>query len=727
MGFVSDFANYLRTGVFFRAEGLQRYSQWELATASWAITDEAAYVREGYRQNPILYRCVELLAATVSTPDLVGYSQKAAGEELLALTDPLMGLLQRPSSDYKTQTRLVRLIVRRMMLSGEFWAFKVPGERTGKVVDLQPLHGYKMRVRRGRYGVEKYEYHFDPAQPPVILDPEQVLYLKLDDPMDEDRGLGPLAAAARDTDVDNAVTGYRKAFFDNAAITSGILTTDQPATPRQLEEWGADWRDKYGGKKNAGRTPVLGGGLSYQRVGALPGEIAFNDIVALSQANVCSALGVPPILVNAKVGLDRATYSNYGQARSSLWEDTVSPLLVLIADEFTHALVGPAEGKVCRFDTSKVPALQEDREKKAERYGRGLDRGTITINEYREAIGARPVDDGDVYLRRPGVIVIPAGELDVQQEESEPVEEVLDEGEVRRELSPAPNGSPNGHVYRDQPPAEIMRDIAERAGFPTQTIERRELSRDEKRMRRAIEDVFEEQLAAVVEGLPLVLGEGDTVALREARASSPFGFLVDTALEIMLSAATEVARTAEAVRSHISRILGRSGKDAAGELGAEWDGEAFDVDAYAEQAAMDVANSMTGTTREIVRRELEAGLAAGEGRDALADRLEGAIKDRSRAERIAGTEGHRSAEAGKLFGYRQAGISRVRWRTTSSEPCEFCEALAARGAISIDEGFARLGDELEGTGGGTMRNAYAELEHPPLHPNCNCELEPVED
>lgn len=745
MGFLEDFATYLRTGIAARqAKGVERYSAWEIAWASWAITDEAAYVREGYRRNPTLYRGIELLASTCSTAELKGYLETAKGEESLRATDPLAQLLRRPSSDYDTQTRLIRQIIRRLYISGEFWAYKVPGERTGRVVDLQPLLSNKMRVKKPASeagGRKSYLFYYDWAKEPVTLEPEQVLFIKFDDPMDPDRGLSPLAAAARSTDVANSVIESQKAFFDNGTIASGILTTDEKAPPSQLTEWAQSWADRYGGSKKAGKTPVLGGGLTYQRTGGLPGELAFGEIMGLSDSAMCSALGVPPILIGAKVGLDRATYSNYVQARSQLWEDTVAPLLKFIAEAFTNALVDEGDGKVCRFDTQGVPALQEDRNKKADRFRAALDAGAITVNEFRAALDLAPLADGEVYLRGPQRIPIPVGEG------STPLELPAPDGSAgeSRDGARAALETPNGHRSSSALPAPATTHSGPPGGSTAQLLSARhqvrtpatslrkdvalDLGADAAKIRRAMEGVFDAQLEAVVAGIPLLYGDEETVVLRDGssisrslRAASPFGYLVDVVVDSILNVAAEVARTAEAVRGHFRKILERFGESAAG---SAWEGGALEVDAYAEEAAMRLGNSATQRTRELVRSALEEGLEAGEEKEALAERLEGVLADRSRAELIAATEAHRLAEAGRLLGWRSSGVAEVRWRTTSDDPCEFCRAPEASGPQPIDQAFAGLGDALDGADGGTMSVRYEDLEHPPLHPRCACELEVV--
>jgi len=82
----------------------------------------------------------------------------------------------------------------------------------------------------------------------------------------------------------------------------------------------------------------------------------------LSETRICSAFGVPAILVGANTGLQRSTYSNYREARESFWEETLLPLYRRI-EQFMAGLLQPefpSERGYLGFDFSQVKALQED-------------------------------------------------------------------------------------------------------------------------------------------------------------------------------------------------------------------------------------------------------------------------------------------------------------------------------------------------------------------------------
>lgn len=421
MGFFQTVGRFLRTSIWTRS--LAKYSTYETLTPAYSMVDESRYISEGYRANALVYRCVELIANSASQPMLKGVRETPEGDAELPTSDPLASLLERPSSEHGSQTGFIKEITVFLMLLGEAPLYKVPGNVTGRTVELQLLRPSRVEVERDKSGKKVYVYRHDPSLPPKKLKEDQLIFLRLRDPANKDRGLAPLVAAARETDTDNQITDWRKGFFQNGAIPPGILTTEQQAGEKQLEEWAIKWTKRYGGAPGAGKTPALAGGLTYQATGIKPGDFALDEFSGLSESRICMAFGVPPGLVGAKVGLDKLTYNNAPFIKKSFWEETMSPLLTFLEDDLTDGLTGARDGRRVKFDKSKVPALQEDAGKVEERYGKALTRGAITVNEYREKIGEEPVPDGDVYYLPGSVSVVHAGDLGAELAELEPVGE----------------------------------------------------------------------------------------------------------------------------------------------------------------------------------------------------------------------------------------------------------------------------------------------------------------
>jgi hypothetical protein len=133
---------------------------------------------------------------------------------------------------------------------------------------------------------------------------------------------------------------------------------------------------------------------------------------------------------------------------------------------------------------------------------------------------------------------------------------------------------------------------------------------------------------------------------------------------------------------------------------------------FADKQAGDLVTGINETTRDTLGQLVADAIASDSDVDELADRIEesGLFSD-YRAEMIARTEINRAQNFGTLSAGREAeadgmdGLQKI-W-TLGPDPCPLCEEAAEEGAQDLDQDFGDAGDA------------------PPLHPNCQCELELV--
>ena len=67
-------------------------------------------------------------------------------------------------------------------------------------------------------------------------------------------------------------------------------------------------------------------------------------------------------------------------------------------------------------------------------------------------------------------------------------------------------------------------------------------------------------------------------------------------------------------------------------------------------------------------------------------------------------------------------IIKKSWNTSSATPCEFCQAMADKDAISVSSSFVQVGGQIEGVDGGILSNDFTDMDTADAHPNCNCYL-----
>lgn len=401
------------------------------------------YAQQGYARNELVWACITKKAGELPQATLRVYPDPQGEGE--AIEDHrLRQLLAEPNP---------------VTNEHEFWAFQVVykdlGGTTFTLIErardggpgaLWPLRPDLVRVEPSRSDPRAWRWLYcpDPANPEwmIPVDPADMIRVRYPNPLDDYFGQAPLRPAARATSLDNGATEYVEDLLRNQAIP-GIVIESQDAVNEEIAgRLKSKWIRAFGGRRR-GEPAILQKGMKVQTVGLNLTQLEFPDLRTISESRICMALHVPPILVGAKVGLDRSTFANYGEARTSFWEETIMPdqdhYLAAFRQRLVPGVTGVGRRRVfLRWDNSGVMALRESEGAKWERATNALRAGGITVNDYRRTIGLPPVQGGDVFLTPAGVL---------------PTE--LGKAPANGQPAPPANGQPssNGNGSRNGTPA----------------------------------------------------------------------------------------------------------------------------------------------------------------------------------------------------------------------------------------------------------------------------------
>tara|TARA_R100000808_G_scaffold1666_1_gene7386 strand:+ start:486 stop:2465 length:1980 start_codon:yes stop_codon:yes gene_type:complete len=310
------------------------------------------FAREGYAGNELVFACIREIATSASEAFLRLYDDVQEPIE----NSPVAQLLQKPAVG-TTQYEFLEELLTHLHIAGNVYVLK---ERAGiGVVSLMLLRPDRIEIKPGR----GYQYDINGAR--YILPFEDVAHLKFPNPNNDYYGLSPLQVLAKQVNLDTDATKFTKAFFNNAGVPSGILKVKRKLTSQdEANRLRSAWRNQFQGNRNWHRIAILDEDASYETMGSSLGDMEMPALRALSETRICSAFGVPAILVGANTGLQRSTYSNYGEARESFWEETLLPMYRRV-EQFMGGMLAeefPAERGSVAFDFSEVRALQEDQD-----------------------------------------------------------------------------------------------------------------------------------------------------------------------------------------------------------------------------------------------------------------------------------------------------------------------------------------------------------------------------
>ena len=353
----------------------------------WSPRDYGGFAREGFMQNPVVYRCVRMIAEAAAS---VPFDLFEGGQEH---TDhPLLDLLARPNP-LQGRADLLEAWFGYLLVSGNAYMEAVA---TGSSVrELYALRPDRMSIVPGPDGwPASYDYtvngHKVSYAGDAVPGVRQVLHLALFHPANDYYGLSPIEAAASAIDIHNAASAWNKAMLDNAAMPSGALVysaNDRQLTSEQYERLKSELEQSFQGAKNAGRPMLLEGGLDWRAMSLSPKDMDFVESKRQAARDIALALGVPPMLLGIP---GDNTYSNYQEATRALWRQTVLPLTNR-ALKALSAWLGPAFGGgiELRVDLDAIEALAGEREALWSRINAAT---FLTDAEKRVAVGYADAD-----------------------------------------------------------------------------------------------------------------------------------------------------------------------------------------------------------------------------------------------------------------------------------------------------------------------------------------------
>jgi len=329
----------------------------QLGAANWSNRGFVSLANQGYARNPVVYRCVRLIAETANRVPLVVSEKGRRLDE-----HPLAQLLARPNGR-QSGGELLEGVYAFLQTAGN--AYLQAGIVEGEVRGLFSLRPDRMSVVAGADGWPVgYDYTAGGRTMRLRQDSEPVpgvLHMALFDPLDDHYGMAPLQAAATSLDIHNAAAEWNKALLDNAARPSGALVysaAGQNLTEDQFERLKTELEQNFSGTANAGRPMLLEGGLDWKTIALSPRDMDFIEAKNAAARDIALAFGVPPMLLGIP---GDNTYANLAEANRALWRHTLIPLVVRVAEELSGWL-GPAfGGAVVTPDFEGVEALAEDR------------------------------------------------------------------------------------------------------------------------------------------------------------------------------------------------------------------------------------------------------------------------------------------------------------------------------------------------------------------------------
>jgi HK97 family phage portal protein len=193
----------------------------------------------------------------------------------------------------------------------------------------------------------------------------------------------------------------------NRTFKNGLLPTTYFAMERVLtKEQRTEFREnlkEITGAVNAGKSPLLEGGMSVATIGINPNDAQLLESRQLSAEEICSIFGVPPEMAGRG---DKASSWASASESANRWllQYALRPWIKRIEESIWAGLLTPAEQATMYAEFSLEGLLRADTAGRASFYSTALQNGWMSRNEVRSLENLPAVPGGDIYTAQSNLL-----------------------------------------------------------------------------------------------------------------------------------------------------------------------------------------------------------------------------------------------------------------------------------------------------------------------------------
>ena len=671
-----------------------------------------------------VYACLRAIITTCRDIQLVFSTRDDKVVESGPIYDLLLNNPDMPWMDFITQTTGF------LALHNEvYWIVTETDGLKPKKILIAGRDQCRPVIRNG--ALVGYELHWGQGRIiPLFLED---VYRVLDfNPYNRHKGMGPLDAAKLQISSSYQATMFNEATLANGARIGVVLTTPQGVklTTEEMDYLREQFNTQQGGARNAGKAFLATGGMDVKPFTQTMADLQMLDLRRFDATSICAAFGVPPEII----GLNPEAQYAHGPAQLRFIQNTIAPMLSFIAGHITLGLLPrfrftkhidvpvrkslafcgsryPLRMRSCFrkekvkalqsnsqlfawFDTSQHPAMQAQLEKTAESVLKFTDSG-VTLNNLIEAhdlpyetqpwgdewwigMGQVParfaLEAGLEGLTGPS---LPEGQSPGEEEEGKGSDE---QQTKNSELLAAGDEQQRLRIWRNW--------VISWAGIEREYKEA--MRKFFIRQQRILIDKLKKAMPNPKSAKSVVKADPNEIIARVVFDLKIENAKIRVINQVFFEKAGELG-----IRQSLTEVLSLAG-DKLGE--AVEQAKRMNIMRASLLRSSHKITKINLTTQNMVARQLESGLNAGEGLNELAARIQTKLgSNRARALSIARTQTGGAVGTGRHTGFKAAGVDKKGWlssRDNNVRPAHREAESRYAGGIDLDVPFQVGGEFL---------------------------------
>ena len=390
------------------------------------------------RNNALVYACITTKARAFAQPPLALNTYNQA-DDTWATTDTSELLDPFQKNPELSESEIMQYIAMHLDLTGKayLWKWKSADSMTREIWPVIPSWVKIVLVDANlRGGDERIISHFvitpdGQHGKEYIVPVEDMIYIRYPDPCNLWDGLSPIMAASRNIQLDNKASEYKSDAINNLNLPGVAIKTRKPLNQRQKDDLRAVLKQKMGGSARQNALLISGDDATIELLNPMK-DFEWQNFSNMNETRICMVFGVPPIVVGSLVGIENSPWSNTGEAKRWMYQNTLAGLWRMVSGALTRSMIPDAYRDVLEyaFDLSEIKELRDDIDAVATRATALFEAGIITRNEAREMIDFEGGDGGDVFKYSMATILLTEDETGQTDLELSPEEQAAGVAEM---------------------------------------------------------------------------------------------------------------------------------------------------------------------------------------------------------------------------------------------------------------------------------------------------------
>ena len=336
--------------------------------ANWTQSNYEQFAMEGYVRNVVAHRCIAMIARSASFIDFKFGIIDQNGVFLENTTHNLLKVFARPNPQDSCYDLLEKIYSYKLIWGNVFLLVQPNFE--GTIASISCLRPDRVTVLSNDEGdVIGYRYKKNKKTKEDYLIKNDgscnIIHIKSFNPLNDFYGLSAMESAKYSIDQHNEAAKYSKSLLQNSARPSGALVVKATEynnggklTKEQFENLREQLYTQHSGVENNGKPLILEGGLDWKEMSISPRDMDFIENKHVAAREIALAFGVPSQLLGIP---GDNTYSNMVEARASLWEQTIIPLVQDVAKTLERGLgaILTDDDLTIQFDRTRISELSK--------------------------------------------------------------------------------------------------------------------------------------------------------------------------------------------------------------------------------------------------------------------------------------------------------------------------------------------------------------------------------